>query len=84
MGKELAAMRVRFAEEENSLESGVLSPESEAGWNVGTVEGSQVDGCAEGCRVCRGTGIRREQRVPDQAIAEMSTFCRCEAGLGSF
>src|SRR5262249_15809446 len=39
---------------------------------------------AEGCRMCKGTGIRREQRGPDQAIAEIGTFCRGEAGRGGW
>jgi len=70
MAKQLAAIRMRFAEEgpeQGSHESGVLSRGSAR---------------AEGCRMCKGTGIRREQRVPDQAIAEIGTFCRCEAGRG--
>jgi len=77
MAKQLAAIRMRFAEDEKSLESGVLSLESEE--SVGAA-GLHVEGRSEPCRVCRGTGIRREQRVPDQAIAEIGTFCRCEAG----
>jgi len=70
MGKQLAAMRVRFAEEEQAT--------GDSGRWSGV--GGQASERAEGCRMCRGTGVRREQRVPDQAIAEIGTFCRCEAG----
>ena len=80
MAKQLAAIRMRFAEDEKSLESGVLSLESEE--SVGAA-GLHVEGRSEPCRVCRGTGIRREQRMPDEAIAEMGTFCLCEAGRGN-
>src|SRR5215471_6892835 len=84
MGRQSAGLRFQFDESpesvvgrlesdegirEASRESGVLSRELEK---------------SEGCRVCRGTGIRREQRMPDEAIAEMGTFCVCEAGRGKW
>jgi hypothetical protein len=71
MGRQSAGLRFQFDEspDEGSLESGVLSRELEKSGR---------------CRMCRGTGIRREQRMPDEAIAEMGTFCLCEAGRGKW
>ena len=86
MGRQSAGLRFQFDEspDEGSRESGVLSRESEGRLNVGTLAGSHVDGKSDTCRMCRGTGIRREQRKPDEAIAEMGTFCLCEAGRGKW
>jgi hypothetical protein len=73
MRRQSAGLRFQFDE----------SPESGVGSHKGSLE-SGVESLeleeTERCRMCRGTGIRREQRMPDEAIAEMGTFCLCEAG----
>jgi hypothetical protein len=86
MGRQSAGLRFQFDEssDQESRESGVGSLELEGRLDVGTLAGSHVEGRSDACRMCRGTGIRREQRMPDEAIAEMGTFCLCEAGRGKW
>jgi len=90
MRRQSSGLRFQFEDSHESPESRVVSLESDRKSRESD-EGSLGSGVeslelerGDVCRRCRGTGIRREQRMPDEAIADMGTFCLCEAGRGKW